>query len=340
MLFKKVILGGTFDHLHLGHQALINKAFAVGEKVLIGLADEELVKNKFLGQLIESYSDRKKGLVNYLAQKKFLSRAEIVSINDIFGPTLNDNQAEAIIVSSATKKNASLINKERRKRGLKVLRIIKTNLVLAEDKKIISSERIRAGEINQQGKSYFLFFEKNKNKVLKLPLLLRQELRQPFGQVFNHHSVEKVGWQITQLIKKQKPVFVFSVGDIVSYSLIKNNFLPSLIFFDRKTKREKISPAVKRTLEIKRPIKIVNYPGTINLKSFNKVKIAVSKILTKKRSFRVLVQGEEDLLVLPLILLAPLKTLIIYGQINLGSVVVEVTQEVKNKAQKILQHFV
>ena len=41
--FKKVAVGGTFDELHSGHKALINKAFEVGEKVVIGLSSGEFV---------------------------------------------------------------------------------------------------------------------------------------------------------------------------------------------------------------------------------------------------------------------------------------------------------
>ncbi len=44
MKYKKVAVGGSFDVLHIGHQALLEKAFEVGEFVLVGLTSNEMLE--------------------------------------------------------------------------------------------------------------------------------------------------------------------------------------------------------------------------------------------------------------------------------------------------------
>jgi len=53
----------------------------------------------------------------------------------------------------------------------------------------------------------------------------------------------------------------------------------------------------------------------------------------------ILVDGEEDLLALPTMLLAPLDTYVVYGQYNLGMVVVRITEEIKSLARNLLTQF-
>jgi hypothetical protein len=51
---------------------------------------------------------------------------------------------------------------------------------------------------------------------------------------------------------------------------------------------------------------------------------------------RIVVNGEEDLLVLPVAVYAPDNSVILYGQPNEGLVIVQVTEEVRNKASSIM----
>ena len=51
---------------------------------------------------------------------------------------------------------------------------------------------------------------------------------------------------------------------------------------------------------------------------------------------RIIVKGEEDLLVLPVVLFAPEKSVVIYGQPNEGLVIVKVNEEIRNKAKSIM----
>lgn len=51
---------------------------------------------------------------------------------------------------------------------------------------------------------------------------------------------------------------------------------------------------------------------------------------------RITVMGEEDLLVLPVCIYAPDNSIVLYGQPNEGLVLVEVSTEIRNKVQTLL----
>lgn len=143
MKFKNVCIGGTFDIIHKGHKALIDKAFEIGEQVFIGLTSD-----KMLGKKVKSYKERKKQLQNYLKSKNY--NAKIVQINNIYGKTL-EKDFSAIVVSPETEKIAKEINELRKAKGKKRMEIILVNYVLANDGKPISSTRVRKGEIDENG---------------------------------------------------------------------------------------------------------------------------------------------------------------------------------------------
>jgi len=144
---KSVCIGGTFDRLHRGHRALIDKAFEVaGEKgrVFIGV----VMNSKKNGVL--SFEKRKKELMDYLERKGFVDRATIQPIFDKYGPSISGN-FDAIVVSDETFPAAEEINEKRKKLGKKPLQIICIPFVLSKDGKPISSSRIRKGEIDREG---------------------------------------------------------------------------------------------------------------------------------------------------------------------------------------------
>ncbi|WP_414469511.1 phosphopantetheine adenylyltransferase [Methanobacterium sp. ACI-7] len=147
MKFKNVAVGGTFDHFHKGHEKLLNKAFEVGHNVLIGVTSDKFGSKK--GN-IEPCSKRISRLEDFL--KKFDSRYMVKRLEEPFGPTTDDSEIDAIVVSRETKPTAELINEKREKKRMNSLEIFIIDWVLADDGKPISSTRIRNGEIDRNGK--------------------------------------------------------------------------------------------------------------------------------------------------------------------------------------------
>jgi pantetheine-phosphate adenylyltransferase len=151
--FKKVVVGGTFDYLHDGHVAILSKAFEIGERVIVGICSDEmqlLLRKDSAG--VQLLDVRRPALEKLLQLKGWLDRAEVKVISDAFGPALEDQEIEAIVVSPETRSRAEELNRLRVSRGLKPLEIVEIPFVLAEDGKPISSIRVRYGEIDIHGK--------------------------------------------------------------------------------------------------------------------------------------------------------------------------------------------
>ncbi len=162
-----------------------------------------------------------------------------------------------------------------------------------------------------------------------LPSNLRDELKIPLGKLIPNNSSEKESY-----IKKiYSENVVITVGDATSELLLGMGLIPLLHIVDGQEKREKRSPP--KTESINTELTVKNNPGEISSESFNLVKT----IFDQKPPIRLLVDGEEDLLVLPVCLFAPENSVVMYGQPNEGLVVAEITEQVREKVQKIVNQM-
>lgn len=150
MKYGTVATGGTFDHLHRGHMALLSKSFEAGEKVVIGVTSDEFAVRE--GKTPDlSYSERVRQLKRYLAKAHPGRSFVIAKLHDYFGPGIASPDIEAIVVSKETASRVILANKLRAEKGFPPLKVVTVETVLAEDGGPISSTRIRLGEIDANG---------------------------------------------------------------------------------------------------------------------------------------------------------------------------------------------
>ena len=145
-----IALGGTFDIIHAGHIALLDKGFSISEKVIIGLTSDELAEKKGK-KLLNSFQIRYSTLESLLKEKFSRSLFEIVKLDNDFGPAVIDGNVNALVVSEETRSKGQLLNKLRLEQGQPPVTIIIVPMVLAKDGSRISTTRIRNSEIDVHG---------------------------------------------------------------------------------------------------------------------------------------------------------------------------------------------
>jgi cytidyltransferase-like protein len=135
-MFRRIVVGGTFDGLHPGHMSVLRTAFENAESVVIGLTGDDFAM-RFRTRKVSPYKDRKKALDAFVVG--FRKPYDVVEISDSYGVATIDAQMDCIVVSEETLLRAEEINTIRFKKGLKKLAIIVVPLVLGGDGKPISS---------------------------------------------------------------------------------------------------------------------------------------------------------------------------------------------------------
>lgn len=148
----KVMVGGTFDPLHIGHQLLLSRAFMTAGKdgtVIIGLSSDKFAISR-KEHPVRPYEVRKSELESWIAKKEFQIPYIIEELNDSFGSAISAD-FDALIVSYETFPVGNIINQKRKEAGLQMVDLYQIQCVLAKDGKAVSSTRIYRGEINRYG---------------------------------------------------------------------------------------------------------------------------------------------------------------------------------------------
>lgn len=158
--------------------------------------------------------------------------------------------------------------------------------------------------------------------MLVLPETQRHLFRRPFGILYP--SLDPV------LPLLDGAVF-FSVGDVVTDHLLRAGYFPDVAIIDGQTMRR---PHTGVDVTDYLLIRVVNPPGCIT----PELTAAARRAVSDRRTV-IQVEGEEDLAVLPLALVAPDRSLILYGQPGEGVVVLEISPGTREKAADLLDRF-
>ncbi|KAJ9084401.1 hypothetical protein DSO57_1024831 [Entomophthora muscae] len=144
----RVALGGTFDHLHIGHKILLSvAAFAAKKSLVCGVMDPSNLTNKKFHELLEPLETRIQNVSSFLKLINPNLACEpilkIVPIFDAFGPTLTDSSIDTLVVSQETSAGGDLVNTKRIEKGFSSLEII-TVEVISSSKNATAKEIIDA----------------------------------------------------------------------------------------------------------------------------------------------------------------------------------------------------
>lgn len=347
--YKLVACGGTFDRLHKGHKDFLTFTVNLGEKVVLGLTSDTYIQTYKNGLGIEPFQIRKKILEEYLNSTQKRDLVEIISIDDHFGPTLsNDYAFDCLAVTESTEEMGAQINVQRQRGGMKPLPLRVFRLTLAEDSNPITSTRIRNGEIDREGNLYIK--KEWLRQSLILPESLRDKLSKPLGKIIQ---------DVPSGLDSNK---IITVGDMVTKTFKGSGLDPRLSIIDLQTERR---GQFKNVQDLgfsgnENIVRVKNPAGGISSELMSGIAVCIQHNNTRKTI--IVVEGEEDLAVLPVVLYASLGDHVFYGQpvrLSLdrfdkltagklgiaqggpreGMVQVVITEKIKERVRALLEKF-
>lgn len=152
------------------------------------------------------------------------------------------------------------------------------------------------------------------------------ELKKPFGTLIPDAQVTKE--KIASAVRGAR---VMTVGDATTERLLAFGIVPDVAVVDGKERRSKRGyPEFDATV-----ITCRNPAGFISKQAVD----ALKQALKAKPPVRVVVEGEEDLLALPVFAMAPDDAVVLYGQPLEGLVVVRITPARRKRAKNLMDRI-
>lgn len=327
--YLRCLVGGTFDRLHSGHEILLRAAIDAAEHVEVWVSDDNMANSK--SEQIQSAELRMEG-VRHWADKYASGRMHVFSLSDEFGPAATREDCDAIVCTPETELMCDAINDQRRENKLVALAVIVVPHLLDSEGDILSSSRIRAGRIDRSGSAWLS--EKARNSIHKMLPELDSEFKQPMGILYEGPEEHTEVALSAALRENPRSGILVAVGDVTVAGLTEMGIVPDIALIDGMTKREKYLGEIDTSV-FDFLISAVNPAGVLT----PSLTSAIDDALHSDGRVCIQVDGEEDLAPLIIHLLAPLGTLLLYGQPGKGVVARETDEVVKGRCRSLIERF-
>ena len=120
--YPVVALGGTFDHLHVGHKILLTMAALIADReIIVGVTDDAMLTKKSNAALLEPIDERIATVNAFVGLVRLpftqLDR-RVVKLEDVAGPAATEADLQALVVTDETISGADFIDGKRKENGL------------------------------------------------------------------------------------------------------------------------------------------------------------------------------------------------------------------------------
>jgi len=158
---------------------------------------------------------------------------------------------------------------------------------------------------------------------------LRLKLKSPMGLLIEGDA-KSIMDRLLPVIRNKR---IISVGDVVSQNLIDHGIYPELVIVDGRNLRAEIDDCI----ECDNTVTVENPQSEIT----GELWVAIERLFMDKtkRFKKILVEGEEDLAVMPAVLHGDGDTVVLYGQPDRGIVIIEVTEQKKREISDYLNEM-
>ncbi|KAK4124293.1 hypothetical protein N657DRAFT_644508 [Parathielavia appendiculata] len=170
--YQTVCLGGTFDYLHPGHKLLLTAGALLLQvprrgdpsppcRYIIGITGDEMLKSKKFAEYVQPWEQRARNVIVFLARLLELSprgwkngtgpriderdgefttifrdgtiQVRCVRIQDAFGPTITEENIQALVVSGETRSGGQAVNDKRAELGWHALSVFEVDVLDADE---------------------------------------------------------------------------------------------------------------------------------------------------------------------------------------------------------------